>query len=68
MTTADEALFNLQNFFQQFGNPEISILFSFLITGVVLAKWGAWSGECPSGMAVCSLRTRIQPDQGTTTI
>ena len=29
------------------------------------AEWGPWSGACPSGSAVCSMRTKVEPDQGT---
>ena len=28
------------------------------------SKWAPRAGECPSGTAVCSLRTRVQPYQG----
>ena len=31
---------------------------------LVFSWWGEWSPPCPFGTAVCSLRTRVQPNQG----
>ena len=28
------------------------------------SRWGSWSDECTSRSAVCSLQTRVEPDQG----
>ena len=29
------------------------------------SRWGIWSSTCPSGKAVCALKTRVEPYQGT---
>ena len=28
------------------------------------SEWSSWSSTCPSGTAVCALKTRVQDDQG----
>ena len=27
------------------------------------SEWTGWAGGCPTGTAVCSLKTRVQPDE-----
>ena len=28
------------------------------------STWGSWSAECPAGMGICSIQTKIESDQG----
>ena len=33
--------------------------------GFTTSEWTSWSPNCPSGAAVCALKTKVEPDQGT---